>query len=285
MPHSSIRDNHTHGTVGAYLKDHITDHSNVSIVSAYFTIFAYQHLKENMDNINDLRFLFGEPTFIKSIDADKTNVREFKIEDDNIVIATEKVIGQKAVALQCCQWLRDKAQIRSMVKPNFLHGKLYHITQPSGIEKAIAGSSNFTVNGLGLGGNKNIELNLVIDSDRDRKELKQWFDELWNDKTGLVEDVKEEVLNYLEQLYRENSPEFVYFKTLYHIFGDYLNEQNQAGLFNEKTGFFNTEIWSQLYDFQQDGVQGAINKINKHKNFRGFELQVTKNGAFFDAGC
>jgi superfamily II DNA or RNA helicase len=264
MPHSSIRDNHTHGTVGAYLKDHITDHSNVSIVSAYFTIFAYQHLKENMDNINDLRFLFGEPTFIKSIDADKTNVREFKIEDDNLVIATEKVIGQKAVALQCCQWLRDKAQIRSMVKPNFLHGKLYHITQPSGIEKAIAGSSNFTVNGLGLGGNKNIELNLVIDSDRDRKELKQWFDELWNDKTGLVEDVKEEVLNYLEQLYRENSPEFVYFKTLYHIFGDYLNEQNQAGLFNEKTGFFNTEIWSQLYNFQQDGVKGAINKINKH---------------------
>ena len=82
MPHSSIRDNHTHGTVGAYLKDHITDHSNVSIVSAYFTIFAYQHLKENMDNINDLRFLFGEPTFIKSIDADKTYVREFKIEDD-----------------------------------------------------------------------------------------------------------------------------------------------------------------------------------------------------------
>lgn len=264
MMYSSIRDNHGHGSVGNFLKEHIKTQSDVAIVSAYFTIFAYQHLKENLDNINELRFLFGEPTFIKAIDPDEANFKEFKIEDDNLVIATEKIISQKAIALQCSQWLRDKAQIRSMVKPNFLHGKLYHITQSSGIEKAIAGSSNFTVNGLGLGGNKNIELNLVIDSDRDRKELKQWFDELWNDKTGLVEDVKAEVLNYLEQLYRENSPEFIYFKTLYHIFGDYLDEQNQAGLFNEKTGFFNTEIWSQLYDFQKDGVKGAINKINKH---------------------
>jgi HKD family nuclease len=81
-----------------------------------------------------------------------------------------------------------------MVKPNFLHGKLYHIKQESGIEKAIAGSSNITVNGLGLGGSKNIELNLIIDSDRERQELKGWFDTLWNDQTGLVEDVKEQVL-------------------------------------------------------------------------------------------
>ena len=264
MLYSSIRDNHAHGSVGDFLKEHLKDHSNVSIVSAYFTIFAYQHLKKSLDNIDELRFLFGDPTFIKSIDPDKTNFREFKIEDDNLVIATEKIIGQKAIARQCSQWLRDKAQIRSMVKPNFLHGKLYHITQSSGIEKAIAGSSNFTVNGLGLGGSKNIELNLVIDSDRDRKELKQWFDELWNNKTGLVEDVKAQVLTYLEQLYRENPPEFIYFKTLYHIFGDYLDEQNQAGLFNEKTGFFDAEIWNALYDFQKDGVKGAINKINKH---------------------
>ncbi len=253
-----------HGSVGEFLKEHLTAHSNVSIVSAYFTLFAYQHLKENLDNIDELRFLFGEPTFIKSIDPDNTNTRAFKIEDDNLVIATEQFIHQKAIAKQCSQWLQDKVAIRSMVKPNFLHGKLYHITQASGIEKALAGSSNFTVNGLGLGGSKNIELNLVIDSDRDRKELKQWFDELWNDKSGLVEDVKAQVLTYLEQLYRENPPEFIYFKTLYHIFGDYLNEQNQAGLFNEKTGFFDSEIWNALYDFQKDGVKGAINKINKH---------------------
>ena len=106
MMYSSIRDNHGHGSVGDYLKKHIKTQSDVAIVSAYFTIFAYQHLKENLDNISELRFLFGEPSFIKAIDPDEANFREFKIEDDNLVIATEKIINQKAIALQCSQWLR-----------------------------------------------------------------------------------------------------------------------------------------------------------------------------------
>jgi len=264
MNYSAIKDNHKHGTVGEFLKDVITGNSEVSIVSAYFTIYAYHKLKENFDGINKLNFLFGEPTFIKSLDPEKVNTRDFKIEDDKLVIPLESRLTQKTMAKECSEWIKNKAEIRSMVKPNFLHGKLYHIRQESGIEKAIAGSSNFTVNGLGLGGSKNIELNLIVDSDRDRQELKSWFDSIWNDQTGLVEDVKEEVLKYLEQLYVENEPEFIYFKTLYHIFEEYLSEQRKGGLLDEKTGFYDSEVWNKLYDFQKDGVKGAINKILKH---------------------
>jgi len=264
MNYSAIKDNHKHGTVGEFLKDVITGNSEVSIVSAYFTIYAYHKLKDNLDGINKLNFLFGEPTFIKSIDPEKVNTRDFKIEDDKLVIPLESRLTQKTMAKECSEWIKNKAEIRSMVKPNFLHGKLYHIGQESGIEKAIAGSSNFTVNGLGLGGSKNIELNLIVDSDRDRQELKSWFDSIWNDKTGLVEDVKDEVLKYLEHLYVENEPEFIYFKTLYHIFEEYLSEQRKGGLLDEKTGFYDSEIWAKLYDFQKDGVKGAINKILKH---------------------
>lgn len=264
MSYSAIRDNHTHGTVGDFLKQAIANNSEVSIVSAYFTIYAYQQLKNNLDGIKKLKFLFGEPTFIKSLDPEKVNTRDFKIEDDTLTIPLASRLSQKNTARECSTWIRDKTEIRSMVKPNFLHGKLYHVRQESGIEKAIVGSSNFTVNGLGLGGSKNIELNLIIDSDRDRQELKSWFDSIWNDQTGLVEDVKDEVLKYLEQLYAENEPEFIYFKTLYHIFEDYLNEQKKGGLLDEKTGFYDSEVWNILYDFQKDGVKGAINKILKH---------------------
>lgn len=264
MNYSAIKDNHTHGTVGEFLKTVITGHSEVSIVSAYFTIYAYYKLKENFDGINKLNFLFGEPTFIKALDPEKVNTRDFKIEDDKLVIPLESRLTQKTMAKECSEWIKNKAEIRSMVKPNFLHGKLYHIRQESGIEKAIAGSSNFTVNGLGLGGSKNIELNLIVDSDRDRQELKSWFDSIWNDQTGIVEDVKDEVLKYLEQLYVENEPEFIYFKTLYHIFEEYLSEQRKGGLLDEKTGFYDSEVWDKLYDFQKDGVKGAINKILKH---------------------
>ncbi|MFH2108541.1 MAG: helicase-related protein [Chrysiogenia bacterium] len=264
MRNSAIRDNRTHGTVGDFLKQAILSNSDVSIVSAYFTIYAYHQLKNNLNGINNLKFLFGEPTFIKSMDPNKINNRDFKIEDDKLTIPLESRLTQKTVAKECSDWIKEKTEIRSMVKPNFLHGKLYHIKQESGIEKAIAGSSNFTVNGLGLGGIKNIELNLIIDSDRDRQELKCWFDNIWNDKTGLVEDVKEQVLQYLEQLYVENEPEFIYFKTLYHIFENYLDEQKRGGLLDERTGFYDSEIWNMLYDFQKDGVKGAINKILKH---------------------
>lgn len=261
---SSIRDNRERGSVGQFLRDNIKDNSDLSIVSAYFTIYAYNHLKDQLNNINGLKFLFGEPTFIKSLDPNKTNKRDFKIEDDKIVIPIESRLTQKAVAKECSDWIEEKVEIKSMVKPNFLHGKMYHITQQSGVEKAIVGSSNFTVNGLGLGGSPNIELNMLVDNDRDRADLKQWFNELWNDETGLVEDVKATVLKYLEQLYVENEPEFIYFKTLFHIFENYLDEQKKGGLLTTQTGFFESEIWNMLYEFQQDGVKGAINKILKH---------------------
>lgn len=261
---SSIKDNHKRGSVGQYLIENIKPQANLSVVSAYFTIYAYNQLKDHLDGINHLRFLFGEPAFIKAIDPSKTNRRDFRIEDDKIVIPIESRLTQKAVAVDCAKWLEQKAEIRSMVKPNFLHGKMYHITQESGIEKAIVGSSNFTVNGLGLGGNNNIELNLVVDNDRDRSDLKAWFNELWTDDTGLVEDVKERVLRYLELFYVENEPEFIYFKTLFSIFESYLDDQEKGGLLNERTGFFESEIWNMLYDFQKDGVKGAINKILKH---------------------
>ena len=261
---SSIRDNKNRGTVGQFLIDNIKSEADLSIVSAYFTIYAYSHLKGQLDSINKLKFLFGEPTFIKSLDPTKINKRDFKIEDDKIVIPIESRMTQKSVAKECSEWIQQKVEIKSMVKPNFLHGKMYHVTQQSGIEKAIVGSSNFTVNGLGLGGSPNIELNLIVDNDRDRADLKAWFQELWDDNTGLVEDVKAQVLKYLEQLYVENEPEFIYFKTLFHIFENFLNEQQKGGLLSNQTGFFESEVWDMLYEFQKDGVKGAINKILKH---------------------
>ena len=142
---SCLRDNHKRGTVGDFLKNSIKSDSELSIVSAYFTIYAYQKLKTELESAKHLNFLFGEPTFIKSLDPNKTNKRDFKIEDDKLVIPIESRLTQKSIARECSAWIKDKVAIKSLVKPNFLHGKMYHIEQPSGVEKAIVGSSNFTV--------------------------------------------------------------------------------------------------------------------------------------------
>lgn len=261
MGYDSIKDNDSHGSVGDFLKKEITKNSAVSIVSAYFTIYAYNHLKEKLNDISGLRFLFGEPTFIKAMDPSRTSPKEFKIEDSQISLKNR--MQQKSIARECADWIRKKVEIRSMKKPNFLHGKAYHIAKPGGVERAVVGSSNFTSNGLGMGHSRNIELNMIIADDRDRVDLKNWFNDLWNNQE-LVEDVKKEVLKYLKQLYKENNPEFIYYKTLYHLFENYLYEIQDETKIKDKTNFYDTEIWNTLYDFQKDGVKGAINKILRH---------------------
>lgn len=261
---SDIRDNRDYGSVADFLKEKITDGTEVSVVSAYFTIYAYHNLCENLDAIKKMRFLFGEPTFIKENGIGRA-VKEFKIQDDSLKITMQDRLYQRRIAKKCHDWIQDKVEIKSMVKPDFLHGKMYYIDKNAKhYPCAISGSSNFTTSGLGLKkDSNNIELNLIVDSEKQKKELKGWFDQIWNDGTGLVQDVKEEVLKYLEQLYKENAPETVYLKTLYSIFNNYLAEQKDLKLFNE-AAFKDTEIWRHLYEFQKDGVKGAINKILKH---------------------
>lgn len=261
LPISGIRDNHRRGSVGDFLRTKIKEDSTLSIISAYFTIYAFDALKEQLLSIKNLNFLFGEPRFIKSLDPKKTDKKTFKIEDDGLQLSNRLV--QNRVAKECADWIADKVQIRSVKQSNLLHGKMYHVAR-SGVEDAIMGSSNFTVRGLGLGtkGN-NIELNLEVDSHQNRRDLKAWFDELWND-AGLVEDVKQEVLLYLEQLYQNNAPEFIYYKTLFHIFEQFLADQARGSLLSEKIHIVDTEIWKALFEFQKDGVKGAINKIFTH---------------------
>src|ERR1700754_1229614 len=189
-----IRDNHGRGLVADFLKLRITEGSDLSVVSAYFTIHAYQALKANLDGIDRLRFLFGEPRFIGSLDPEKTERKRFAIEDDNLELANR--LQQRQVAFDCAHWLREKVDIRSVMDANFVHGKMYHIDDGRR-EHAIVGSSNFTRRGLGISSTPNIELNLIVDSDRDRSDLKAWFDAIWDDQK-LVSDVKDEVLRYLE---------------------------------------------------------------------------------------
>lgn len=258
---SGIRDNYTRGTAGEFLRTHIREGSRLSVVSAYFTIYAYQALKEYLDRIDHMDFLFGEPGFIRSLDPDKDEAKSFIIETTGLKLANS--LRQKEIATACAEWIRGKVSIKSVKQAGLLHGKMYHIAN-QGVQEAILGSSNFTIHGLGLGkGNNNIELNLVVDSNRDRADLKAWFDDLWSDRK-LVEDVKEEVLQYLSQLYRNHSPEFIYYKTLFHIFDKYLGEAGQTDIAIEKTTLFETAIWRVLFDFQKDGVKGAIKKILSH---------------------
>ena len=239
-------------------------------MSAYFTIYAYNELKTQLNKIEQLRFLFGEPTFVR--DENLKENRQFMVEKtrrENAVAGTgieiklKNSLTQKNIALECAAWIRQKVEIRSLVKPDFLHGKAYIIQNPKGNHSAVVGSSNFTVSGLGLKGHSNMELNIVSDESENIKELLGWFDEIW-DHPEMVEDVKEQVLETISNLFVENSPEFLYFVTIYNIFKSFVEEIDEEDIMGQRTGFADTRIWNMLYNFQKDGVIGAINKLEHY---------------------
>ena len=247
--------------VADFLRGKIREGSRLSVVSAYFTIYAYDALKEDLERMEHLDFLFGEPSFVNRLDPSKTEKKAFIMDADGLELSNK--LQQKRVAKECADWIERKVDIKTIKQSNLLHGKMYHVAT-AGVEDAILGSSNFTVRGLGLGNaGNNIELNLIVDGNRDRQELKQWFDEIWGNE-ALVKDVKQDVLNYLKQLYENNTPEFIYYKTLFHIFEKFLGDAGKTDADLGKTSLFETGIWKALFEFQKDGAKGAINKILKH---------------------
>ena len=259
---SGIRDNLLRGTVHDFLAHEIQEGSALSIVSAYFTIYAYEKMQHPLNEIGELRFLFGDPDFVKRMDPNNKDRKAFEITDEGL--ALNQQLRLKPIAKTCAKWIKDKKiKIRTTRDANLIHGKMYHINN-NGVEKAILGSSNFTMHGLGLSSNRsNIELNLEVDSDRDRTDLKAWFDELWNND-ALVEDVKDKVLAKLRQIGQDHPPELIYYKTLYELFRQEIETRQTNEQTLEDVHLYDMKIWDKLYEFQKDGAKSVIARLLRH---------------------
>ena len=247
--------------VGDFLRDSIKPGSSLSVVSAYFTIYAYEALRDVLENAGQMRFLYGEPTAVGTPDPGGDEHKSFRLNEDGS-IGLNRVLTQKPLARACATWIEKQVDIRTIRRANFLHGKLYHVACGND-GAALVGSSNFTRRGLGFGVTPNIELNLEVRDEGDREPLILWFNELWNDKT-LTRDAKPEVLAALERLGRPYAPEFVYYKTLFHVFESWLAKQGeQEGLLHD-IHLYDSAVWQALYEFQKDGATNAINRLLRH---------------------
>lgn len=248
--------------VGEFLRKHLTTDTNLSVISAYFTIYAYESLQNALENVAKTRFLYGEPRGIATIDSTIGEEKSFRL-DEYGSIELRETLKQKPLARACAVWIEERVDIRTIKEANFLHGKYYHVESKNGQTAAIVGSSNFTRRGLGFGVTPNIELNIEIRDKSDREALSDWFENLWGNE-DLTQDVKQEVLAALERLGRVYTPEFVYYKTLFHIFKDNLSERGSRDELLHETNLFDSEIWKALYEFQKDGVISVINRLLRH---------------------
>ena len=257
---SGLIDNYFRGKAGDYLAGLLRQDTELSVVSAYFTIHAYRALQEKLDQIDHLRFLFGEPKFLGRLDKDLKVTREYSLSEQGLKL--ENQLSQRKLAKECADWINKKVEIRSVRQAGLLHGKMYH-AQNGEVAHALLGSSNFTVPGLGLGeSGNNIELNLVVDSDRDRQDLLAWFNNWWS-SDKLTEDVKAQVLRELARLYDNQAPEFIYYLTLFHLFRDFVDGERDAETELDHLALPDMNIWKALYTFQKDGAKAAINKIRE----------------------
>jgi len=248
-------DNKKNGRVGDVVKEHIEQGSKLSVISSYFTIYAFKELQPELSKIESLRLLFNAPVFHEPNSAKSLAGEAEEIKFKN-------TLSQTKIAHDCAVWVKEKVFAKEIKQSGTLSFNLYHIKNDTQ-SIAIQGSSNFSSVGLGYTHSSAMYMNTLLKDSASTDALLSTFDELWQNEE-LVEDVKEKLLHDLEMLYKDQTPEFIYFLTLYHIFKDFIGELDEEKIIRTKTGFKDTLIWNKLYNFQKDGVLGAIDKLEKH---------------------
>lgn len=265
MPEFKTLNNQLGETVYKELEKHIRKGSKVSTISAYFTMYAYSALKKELDKIDEMRFIFTTPSFSKNKDKE---AREYEIVNNNIFgnefeLKLRNEMTQSAVAKDCAKWLKDKVEIKSFKEPNVAQPRMIHVHNKSEEDIVINGSVDFTTDGLGITGSNRADFNNFMAGEEFTDSQLLSFDTLWNNEMVLT-DVKDKLLKQMEVMYEENSGEFIYFKSLYHIFYNYLDELDEDNIVKKGNKLKETKIWNTLYQFQQDAVIGAIDKIEKY---------------------
>ena len=237
--------------------------SSVSIAAACFSIYAFEELKKELKNIDELRFIFTSPTFVT--ERAKKEKREFyipRLNRERSVYGTEfevklrNELNQKAIAKECAEWIRKKAVFKSNTTNKNMGG--FMVVD----ETSYMPVNGFTTVDLGCEQGNNAYTMIQKAEAPFSQMFIQTFDSLWNDNTSMQE-VTEEVIDTITTAYNENSPDFIYFVTLYNIFNEFLEDISEDVLPNEATGFKNSKIWSMLYNFQKDAALAIINKLEK----------------------
>ena len=242
--------------------------SKLSMAAASFSIYAFEALEKELEKVDELRFIFTSPTFNK--ERAKKQKREFYIPKLNrertlygsdFEIKLRNNLTQRAIARECAQWIREKVRFKTNTSQKPMPGFL-NVKNEDGLYTYLP-FNEFTTTELGCErGNSIFQLIQRMPSPVSDAYLKN-FNDLWNNKEEFA-DVTDAIIENIENVYRENAPDFIYFVTLYNIFNEFLEDISEDVLPNEATGFKSSQIWNKLYNFQKDAALAIINKLETY---------------------
>ena len=251
-----ILDNLNNGRVIETLKDNCDDGHTMSMTVNDFSIHAFDQLAQKLLQSKNFRLLLKGGL----LDSETQLIDFSKLLGDKSELAEHNQLQQTYLAKKLAEWLQKAADVR-VAETNTVPSNCFLVKNKDSGSIAIQGSSEFTLTGLGVKSSKRRDMNMLIADDSQVQALEQWFLALWNDAQS-VKDGKEELLHALKEIYRDRDARHIYFTALYNVFQDILTNVDEENL--TRTGFKNTEVWNKLYNFQRDGVLGAIDKIEKH---------------------
>ena len=216
----------------------VTRGSKISIAAACFSIYAFQELKKQLENIDELRFIFTSPTFIA--EKNKKQKREFFIPQlgrEKSLYGTEYEIKlrneltQKAIAKECADWIRKKVKFKSNITNDHLDSFIN--IENSEDTYCYSNIKGFTTTDIGCEKGNNIT-NFVIKMESPQsKSFLNTFNAIWSDKDKL-QDVTQQIIDNISNVYKENSGEFIYFISLYNIFNEFLEDISEDSIENAK---------------------------------------------------
>lgn len=257
--------------LGDDLKASIKKGSKLSIAASSFSIYAYEALKKELEKVEELRFVFSSPTFMEENfkkDVPKFFIphlyKEAELCGGEFELRLKNQLNQRAIARECSKWVKEKVVFKSNKHHHLpLHG-IIHVKNSNQEDLNYLNVNSFTTSDLGITHKKGFPTLIQKTEFPDSQAYLDWFNQIWENEEDL-KDVTQKVQDYFESAYKENSPEFIYFITLYNIFNDFLEDISLDTLPNDQIGFKDSVVWSKLYNFQRDAVIGAINKLEKYK--------------------
>ena len=233
---------------GDYLSEHILSRTDLSVVSSFFSIYAFELLAGKLPFIQKLRLLFSSAIDIHDNLALIGDQDERKLRNR---------LTQQFVAEKCKEWLSIHSEIKQSLT-RFVNTNLFCAEKA-----ALQGSADFTAAGLGFVASMRHDICTGVNDQESIKQVSDWFESIWGDFRN-VQDIKKSFLDQLNWLGSDKAPDFIYYLILFHLFSNTVGELDEDKIIKTKTGIKEHLIWQKLYKFQKDGVLGAIDKLERY---------------------